>query len=307
MTTIISGKNDDDDLIGQQPLILLLLDGFAVAPENEGNLFSLVKTPTIANLSEDYPVLLLKSLKGSTNQKYLSLGTGVEKSEEDLNYKGEFVSLSSTLSENSIKQLKIFESNRFAALTYFFNGLREEKLPFEEWRIITSSLKNGEQLDHSLVTKKIFSELMKELDSDNIASFITVSIPSIDLAARAGDLEKTKNEIVLVDKLLTKLVDKVINKNYRLIITSVFGNAEKMLDLSMETSNNEPTKNPLPVIFVGQDFKGLSAGKNDVLDGDLSSLLVSGSLSDLASIILEILNLKKPQSMPGKNLIDNLI
>lgn len=307
MTTVISGQKDDDDLIGPAPLILLLLDGFAVAPENEGNLFSLVKTPTISQLSEDYPVLLLKSLEGNTNQKYLSLGTGLEKSVEDLNSKESLVSLSSVLSDNSIRQMKIFESNRFAALTYFFNGLREEKLPLEEWRVISSSLKNGKQLEHSLLTKKIFSELMTELDSEDMANFITVAIPSIDLAARDGDLEKIKKEIVLIDKLLTKLVDKVLNKNYRLIITSVFGNAEKILDLSMETIDNEPTKNPLPVIFVGQDFKGLRAGKNDVLEADLSSLLVSGSLSDLAAIILEILNLEKPESMPGKNLIDNLI
>lgn len=307
MTNTNKGEKEDSEPLGRKPLILLLLDGFGVAPKNEGNLFSLVKTPTISSLSEDYPVLLLKSLEGSINQRYLSLGTGVKRGEQDLNSKEVFSSLSSILSENSIRQLKIFESNRFAALSHFFNGLREDKLELEEWHFVSSSSKNEKLAKDEFLTKQIFSELMKELDKDEVADFITVSVPGIDLAARSADLEKTKQEIALVDKLLARLVDKVINKNYRLIIGSVFGNAEKMLDLSMETSDTEPTKNPLPLFFVGQDFKGLRVGKSDVLESDLSSLLVSASLSDLAAIVLELLKIEKTQSMKATKLIDNLL
>lgn len=307
MTETNSLTDEDDHIREKKPLILLLLDGLGVAQANEGNLFSNTKIPTIKKLIENYPVLLLKALNGTVNQRYLSLGSGVERSEEDLESKDSFSTLSSFLSANSIKQLKIFESNRFAAMTYFFNGLREEKFELEDWRAVSSTFKNGKDLNYESLTKKIFSELNKELDSNNVSDFIVVSLPTIDLAARTGDMEKTKKEIVLIDKLLGKLVDKVLNKNFQLMISSVFGNAEKMLDLGMEINDNSPTKNPVPLIFVGQDFKGLRVGRNDVLENDLSSLLLSGSLIDLGPMILDIFSLEKPDFMQGNSLIKDLI
>lgn len=296
---------EEDNISRPKPLILLLLDGFGVAPANEGNAFSLVKTNTINHLIEDYPVVLLNPLPGSVNKRYLSLGTAQIRELSD-NNQVSLNSLGSILAENSFKQLKISESDRFAALTYFFNGLREDKLPLEEWRIISSTLKNGKEISRDLVTKKIFKELLNALENEDNNDLIVVSLPSIDIRARSGDIEITKKEIILVDKLLKKVVDKTLEKNACLLISSVFGNAEKMLDLGMEINDNNPTQNPVPLIFVSSDFKGLRAGKNDVIGGDLNSLVVSGALTDLPATILEIIGLKQ-DSLEGNSLANNLL
>jgi len=290
-----------------RPVILLLLDGFGVAPVNEGNAFSQIKTPTINKLINDYPVALLSSLSGSVNQRYLNLGTANNDEEINTDSSETFLSLSSVLADKNLKQLKITESSRFAALTSFFNGLKEDKLPLEEWQIVSSTLKNGKSLSRGLLTKKIFSELLNHLNEIRPNDLIIVSAPGIDLAARTGDMEAGHQEIALRDKFLKKITDKVIEKNACLLISSVFGNAEKMLDLGMEINDNGPTKNPLALIFVSSDFQGLRVGKTDVMDSDLSSLLVSGSLIDIAPTILEIMGLEKPASMKGKSLAGNLL
>ena len=300
-------SGEDNYRLRPRPVILLLLDGFGVAPVNEGNAFSQIKTPTINKLINDYPVALLSSLSGTVNQRYLNLGTSNNSEEVNIDSSETFLSLSSVLANNNLKQIKITESSRFAALTSFFNGLKEDKFPLEQWQIISSTLKNGKTLSRELLTKKIFSELLHQIEGSEPNDLIIVSAPGIDLAARTGDMEAARQEIALVDKLLKKVTDKVIQKNACLLISSVFGNAEKMLDLGMEINDNGPTKNPLALIFVSSDFQGLRVGKTDVMDSDLSSLLISGSLIDIAPTILEIMGLEKPESMKGKSLAGNLL
>ncbi len=300
-------SGDDDYRSRPRPVILLLLDGFGVAPANEGNAFSQIKTPTINKLINDYPVALLSPLTGSVNQRYLNLGSSNSDEEVNIDSSETFLSLSSVLADKNLKQLKITESDRFAPLTHFFNGLKEDRFPLEEWQIISSTLKNGKSLSRELLTKKIFSELLKRLEESEIKDLIIVSVPGIDSAARTGNMEAARQEIALVDKLLKKLTEKVIEKNACLLISSAFGNAEKMLDLGMEINDNGPTRNPLPLIFVSSDFKGLRVGKTDVMNSDLSSLIVSGSLIDIAPTILEIMGLEKPESMKGESLAGNLL
>lgn len=309
--TILGQQGEEDDLRGlsakAQPLVLLFLDGFGVAPINEGNIFSQLKLKTLAGVIRDYPVILLSAIFGSVNQRYFSLGLGEEKSEEEMSLKKELPCLSSIVSESSLKQLKIFESERFAPLSYFFNGLRENKLDNEEWCVVSSTDKNGKQRSQESLTKNIFLEITKALNSDDTPDLIVVSVSGIDTLARAGDIEALKKEILLIDRLLHNLTEKVLEKNARLLITSAFGNAEKILDIGMEIRDNKPTQNPVPLIFIGQDFAGLSAGKGDVLDSDMSSLPVLASLIDLTPTVLELLYLTKKDTMRGVNLARNIV
>lgn len=305
MNSISIAQEDPDSISRPRPLVLLLLDGFGVAPDNEGNAFSLVKTPNIDNLIDDYPAVLLGSVSGKINQRYFSLGTAKIVDETNFEAQENSPSLASVLADNSIKQLKISSSERLAALINF-NGVREEKLPLEEWQLISSSLKNGKQLKRELITKKIFTNLLDELDETE-ATVIVASVPGIDMAARTGDIEEAKKEIILVDKLVKKLVDKILEKDACLLISSSFGNAEKMLDLGMEINDNQETRNPVPLIFVSNDFKGLRAGRNDVLEGGFKSLTISGSLTDLAPTMLDIIGIEKPDFMEGESLAKNII
>lgn len=291
----------EEPLPDKRPVILLLLDGFGIAPDNEGNAISLAKTPNINKLLKDYPAASLNPLPSTINARYLSIGSGLDVNDENIVVEE---TLSSVLSKHGLKQLKISETLRLAALANFFNGGREEKFINEDWQVVSSAVKNKKSFIGS-ATDLIFKEIIKELGKDEPANFISVSVSAIDISASDGDLEKTKKIITETDKRLKKLVDKVLEKKARLIISSATGNAEKMIDLGTDTSDKNMTNNPLPIILVGEEFEGLSLGLRGSSTDDLSLLENIGTLADIAPSILHFFNLEKPITMTGKNLFKN--
>lgn len=124
-----SDSAEQNNINRPQPVFLLLLDGWGVAAKSEANAISLAKLPNILKLIKEYPAAPLASLNSSINSRYFSLGLGREMLEDDVN---SFYDLSAIISTSGLKQLKIFDSERLAPLTYFFNGRREEKLMGEE-------------------------------------------------------------------------------------------------------------------------------------------------------------------------------
>ena len=294
-------SQSDEPLLSTMPVILLLLDGFGIAPDNEGNALSLAETPNINNIIKDYPAASLNTLASSINARYLSIGSGCDREDEN---EVAIETISKILEENNLKQLKIAETLRLASLTYFFNGSRDIKYQNEEWKTISSSVNNKDFNDSA--SNLIFKELFKELDKEKPADFIVASISAINLSASEGNVNKTKKTICEVDKKLKKLVTKILEKNARLIVSSATGNAEKMIDLGTDMLDKEITNNPLPIILVGEGYEGFSIATHDLGNGDLSLLEKVGTLADLAPSILALLGIEKPEVMIGKNLFSNL-
>jgi bisphosphoglycerate-independent phosphoglycerate mutase (AlkP superfamily) len=307
----------DDDLLKPElkadfpprlkPVVLLLLDGFAVAPANEGNAISSAKTTTISQLIKNYPVALLEAGKGNINARYLSLGLGRDITDENSNFgvTAASSSLAAVISSANRRQLKISETLRFAALSNFFNGCQEEKFPGEDLKIISSVVKER-KIKPGLISNRIFKELLSELEKPNPADFIVVAVPAIDLSAAQGDFEATKKIITAIDSHLKKVIAKILAVKADLLISSACGNAERMLDLGTELSDNNITANPVPLIIIGEQYKGKTIGLADPVGGDLSLLTPAGTLADLAPTILAIMGLEKPAAMTGKSLVENL-
>ncbi len=306
MSTIAANKDEDDHIPDLRPVVLLLIDGFGVAPINEGNVFSFSKTNTINKLIKDYPVTLLNPSFGSVNNRYLSMGTGVE-FKEDVGDEIKLNCLSNIVANSKLKQLKIFSPERYVPLTHYFNGLREDKFELEDWQLVSGSKAKGDEKKNNTLTKEVFSNLIKVINSNADYKLISAAVPGIDICARESVIDSTKKEIERVDKYLNKLVEKVLEKGYTLLVSSAFGNAEKMMDMGMEIEDNKPTQNPVPVILISNEFKGLRAGKSDAISNDLSLLNPSGSLINIAPTILELLNLEQPNSMKGESLVKDLV
>lgn len=282
----------------KETVVLLLIDGWGVAPAGEANIISLSRTPNFNRLIKDYPVALLQVKKKSLNARYLSLGAGQHLVDENIQVPA---GLSETIAAAGLKQLKITESNRLAALTYFFNGGREEKLDGEDWRII--SAQPADKIKPARVIEKIRRELEAALDSNEFR-FIAVAIPSLDLIAQDGALEDIKKVVEVVDKNLGRIVEMVLNYSAKLVVSAACGNAEHAKNMATELDDKEMTDNPVPLIIVGHDFTGKTFGLKEPVSGDLSLLSPIGGLDDLAPTILEIMDLKIPATMTGKSLID---
>lgn len=289
---------DKQEIKRPKPLVLLLIDGWGVAPHNETNALSSAKTPFFLKLINEYPVAVLKSFGKNLNLNYLNLGAGRELMDENdipNNY------LTQIIAQSGLSQIKISETERFAAITHFFNGQSENKENREEWVIVSSESSIS---DHKpvLALKRSFKEIIKAINSDNY-DLILVSWPLLDLVAAGGDFNAVKSAAETIDKYLKKVLLSLNEKDGVLIISSTHGNAERMKNFATELVDTEITENPVPFLIVGNKFKGKTIGLIDTLGNDLSLLEPVGTIADIAPTILKILDLEKPEEMTGNSLI----
>jgi len=300
MSDNIVVNEESSEPLRPRPVVLLLLDGWGIAPANEEvNALAAADTPIFLSLINNYPVALLNPGNKSWNGRYLSLGAGKEFSNED---DQPTITLTEIIANNNLRQIKITESERLAALTHFFTGHLDNQLIGEEWNIVSS-----EAGDHrrkpTLALKKIVRETIRSIKSEHY-DFIAVAIPTIDLVALSADFRAVQRAAQLIDDSLEKIVSEVLNKKGVLIVTSAGGNGERMRNLATDLPDRELTLNPLPLIIVGEDYKGQNIGLKDPVNNDLSTLQPVGTLADVAPTILRIMNLPQPIDMSGENLID---
>lgn len=291
-------NNNQDEPLPLAPVVLLLLDGWGIAPAGEANALAPAETPTFNGLITDYPVALLSAKDKTLNARYLSLGAGSDLGNESTN---PAATLTRVIANAGLKQIKITETERLAALTYFFNGHSDVKTSGEDWKIISSQTSDN-KTKSELVVSKITAELIKNLKTEKY-NFFTVALPTLDLVAASGDLKIIKKAIKIVDNNLKKIVGAVLDKKGVLVITAAGGNIENIKNMATELLDKEMTNNPVPLIIVGDNFKGKTIGLSEPLNNDLSLLVPAGNLGDLAPTILDIMNLPKPGGMIGESLI----
>lgn len=296
----ISTSNEPAEPGPSRPVVLLLLGGWGVAPAGEANFIRSSKIPNWLGLIKDYPVALLETGAKTLNARYATLGAGQDISAEN---REPAITLTKILAAAGRRQLKIAETERFAALTHFFNGQAEHKALGEEW-VIVSSENNARTVKLSLALKRTVKKIIKALDRAEPYDFIVAAIPTVDLAASAGDLADVKKAVEALDKNLKIIVDEVLAKKGVLLITAAAGNAEKMLLPGTDSVNSDMTNNPVPFLVIGKEFKGKTIGLAEPWSTDLSLLEPAGTLADVAPTILRLMNLPQPPEMRGQSLFD---
>ena len=294
-----NSNNSDTPSKTAGPVVLLLLDGWGVAPLSEANAMTSAKTPYLDNLVKEYPVALLTAQNKTINARYLSLGAGQDLSDEN------FVpptTLSKVLAEHNLKQIKITETERLAALTHFFNGHREDRHAAEDWKIVSS-----EAGDHNkkpvLALNRISRELIKATQGEKY-DFLIASIPTLNLVATSGDFKTVKKVVEKLDSHLRKIVNLVLTKKGLIIISSACGNAERLKNMATDLVDKDITNNPVPVLIISEEYKGKTIGFREPLNNDLSLLAPAGDLGDVGPTILSIMGLAKPEEMTGISLFD---
>jgi len=183
-----------------RPVVLLLLDGWGIASANEANAITAAKTPVFLKIVQEYPVAALNPGKLSLNERYLVLGSGQNEITEDT------PGLSAVISKAGLKQLKLAETERFAALTTMFNGRQEDRFSGEDWKII-SSAENHHSVKPFLVFKRSVKALLEAINKeDDSYAFIAASLPYLDLTASTGDFSAAKKAVADIDKSLKAIL-----------------------------------------------------------------------------------------------------
>lgn len=209
------------------------------------------------------------------------------------------ICLAKVISEAGLKQLHIAETEKYAHVTFFFNGMREEEFPGEDRIIVPSprvaSYDQKPEMSAFEITKKLVKEIMSQK-----YDFIVVNFANADMVGHTGNVEATIKAVESVDKCLGEIADIVLSLDGVMIVTADHGNAEEIINLQTGEIDKEHSTNPVPFIVIGKNWVGKMAG---LTAEDLSLMPPTGVLADVAPTILKIMEIPKPEEMTGTALI----
>jgi len=210
--------------------------------------------------------------------------------------------LAKIIADAGLTQLHIAETEKYAHVTFFFNGGAEKEFPGEE-RILVPSPRVPSYADKpEMSAKDITKKLIEAIMTDKF-DFIVVNFANADMVGHTGNLKATIKAVETVDTSVKKIIEVILAKGGVALLTADHGNAEELVNLQSGEIDKEHSTYPVPFLLVSKEWEGKNAGLQDMPGGDLSLLQPSGLLSDVAPTILKILNLKQPKDMSGRALI----
>ncbi len=198
-------------------------------------------------------------------------------------------SLGEIISKNGLKQLRIAETEKYAHVTFFFNGGIEREFEGEDRILVKSPAVATYDLKPEMSCLEVNEKLISSIENRKY-NLIVVNFANPDMVGHTGNMEAAIKAVEIIDEQLEKLVKTVKNIDGTIFITADHGNIEKMFDESKNQPCTTHTTNQVPFIVV----------KNNILDIQLAE---QGSLADIAPTILKELNIEKPKIMSGNSLI----
>lgn len=193
-------------------------------------------------------------------------------------------SLGEVFSKKGWKQLRLAETEKYAHVTYFFNGGLEKPFKGEDRILIPSPKVSTYDKTPRMSAVKITKAAVRALES-NKYDFILINFANCDMVGHTGKIRETVKAIEIVDTCIGQITGKALEKGGTILITADHGNAEQKLFQGKPSTSH--TTNPVPLYLVGSKHKRLK----------------KGGLSSVAPTILKILGIKIPKEMSGVSLV----
>ena len=193
------------------------------------------------------------------------------------------------ISNKGYTQLRIAETEKYAHVTFFFNGGEEKQYEGEDRILVPSPKVETYDLKPEMSAYEVTDKVLEAIKSDKYDSII-LNYANTDMVGHTGSLEAAIKAVETVDECVGKVVELVESKKGNLLITADHGNAEQMIDYSTGEPHTAHTTNPVPLILVS--------------DNEKIKLKSGGKLADLAPTMLDLMNLEKPEEMTGESLLD---
>jgi len=186
-----------------------------------------------------------------------------------------------------LRQLRIAETEKYAHVTFFFNGGREEPYPNEERILVPSPKVATYDLQPEMSAPELTDRLVDAIRSGRF-DVIVCNVANPDMVGHSGKLEAAMQAVVAVDQCLARVRAAIDEVGGVLLITADHGNVEQMIDPVSGQPHTAHTTNKVPLVFHGRPAR--------VLDG--------GSLRDIAPTMLALLDLPQPAGMSGRPLLE---
>jgi 2,3-bisphosphoglycerate-independent phosphoglycerate mutase len=207
--------------------------------------------------------------------------------------------LSRILSDYGLHQLHLAETEKYAHVTYFFNGGRENPFPNEEFILIPSkdvmSYADAPEMSAIEITDKIIERVQ-----GGQYDFVLANYANADMVGHTGDINATIRGVETLDAQIKRLYDQIVPMGGVLIITGDHGNAEEMINPQTGRIDKEHNSGPVPFILIHSTLKRDTPEPNTIA----RLLTPIGILADVAPTVLHIFGIEQPPEMTGTSLLD---
>ena len=191
------------------------------------------------------------------------------------------------VSKHGLTQLRIAETEKYAHVTFFFNGGEEKQYLGEDRILVPSPKVETYDMKPEMSALEVTEKVLEAINSKKYDTII-LNYANPDMVGHTGSLEAAIKAVETIDGCVGRVVEAINNQNGVLIITADHGNCEQMIDYKTGEPHTAHTTNKVPLILVGIDNVTLREGK----------------LSDLAPTMLQIMGIEKPEEMTGESIIE---
>lgn len=201
--------------------------------------------------------------------------------------------IAKVLADKGLRQFHIAETEKYAHVTYFFNGGREEPFPAESRQLVPSPKVATYDLKPEMSALHVTEEVLAKFRNYD---FIVANFANADMVGHTGNLRAAIRACETVDTCLGRIVPDALKEQYVIIVTADHGNAEQMINPNTGEPHTEHTINPVPFIIISENPNF----QNPLRSNGQHGLI----LSDVAPTILRIMSLEKPAEMTGESLME---
>ena len=206
--------------------------------------------------------------------------------------------LGKILADSGRLQLHIAETEKYAHITYFFNGYREEPFPNEYRVLIPSRNVAGHDEAPEMMAHEVAARIVESVEEGGF-DFILGNLANADVIAHTGNFEAATAAVKIIDEEVGRIVDACLAHGYYCAITSDHGNIERMINPMTGRPETTHNANLVPFYLVGSGFEHpKNDGEIELLEGE-----ATGMLGDVAPTILELFGIPKPEEMTGESLL----
>lgn len=208
--------------------------------------------------------------------------------------------IAKAFAESGLKQLHIAETEKYAHVTFFLNGMIEDPFQGEERILIPSPAVPSYDQKPEMSAFELTNNVIQELTKDQF-DFIAMNYANPDMVGHTGNLEATIKAVEAVDQCMAKVVPEILKKDGMVFIVADHGNAEELVNPITGATDKEHNNYPAPFLVIGNQYDGQP--NPDVMQNDLSLIPPIGILADVTPTILSAAGLPLASEMTGTNLL----
>jgi 2,3-bisphosphoglycerate-independent phosphoglycerate mutase len=213
--------------------------------------------------------------------------------------------LGEVLSKAGLRQLRIAETEKYAHVTFFFNGGSDAVSPGEERVLIPSPKVATYDLKPEMAAAEVRDAVLRRLKAADGQSLIVVNFANPDMVGHTGSLPAAIQAVETVDACVGQIIDETLQRGGSLVITADHGNCEQMWDPKTNAPHTSHTTFDVPLFVVGKCVTGRRLRGDNAAAGwfrpDVRDL--RGRLADIMPTVLEMMGLPQPEEMTGRSLL----